>query len=138
MGFKPERTHYKLVFADPGWAGFEVVMTSMSMEMFVMTAALTQLSAEQLAKSPETIDRLFTSLADCLVSWNLDDQHDNPVPATKDGLYTQDLDFIMKIAQAWGQAVASVPDPLSADSSSGNQSLVESLTTEALSPSLPS
>lgn len=132
MGFRPERTHYKLVFADPEWSGFECVMTSMSMDMFILSASLTQLSAEDIARQPKVIDRLFTSVAECMVDWNLENQHGDPVPPTKDGLYSQDLDFIMKIAAAWGQAVAAVPDPLSKDSNSGVPCPEESLPMELL------
>lgn len=138
MGFKPERTHYKLVFADPEWAGFECVMTSTSMEVMVMVAAMSQVPTDQLMKQTDKLDRLFTEVGKCLISWNLEDQYDQPIPATKAGLYTQDIDFILKVVAAWGEAIASVPDPLSSDSNSGKPPLVESLPMEPLSPNPPS
>lgn len=138
MGFKPTRTHYKLVFEDPDMSGLEVVATAMNMKMFIDAAAMTTKTAAELATDVDGIDRLFSAFAECLVSWNLEDDNDNPVPPTKDGLYSQNFEFIMEVITAWGKAVASVSAPLPNASSSGSQSLEESLTMEPLSPNQPS
>ena len=138
MGFKPSRKHYKLIFEDPDMAGLEVVATGMNMKMFMDSAAMTTKTAAELANSKEDIDNTFSAFAECLVSWNLEDDNDNPVPATREGLYSQDFDFIMGVIAAWGKAVASVSAPLPNASSSGSQSLEEELTMEPLSPNPPS
>lgn len=140
MGFTPKSTEYKLVFADPDMAGLEVITTSPSMGVFIDLTALASLDPadpEALSRLSE-VDKMFSHFAESLISWNLEDKHKNPIPPTKEGLYTQKLDFILVVIQAWVQATASVSAPLSKGSSVGGPSPVASIPMETLSPSLAS
>ena len=50
--------------------------------------------------------------AECLIEWNLEDDHGDPVPATGDGMLQIPLSLAMLIVQHWIEAVADVPAPL--------------------------
>lgn len=48
---------------------------------------------------------LFARFADALVSWNIETEEGDPVPADFDGVCTQDADMIMELISAWQDAV---------------------------------
>ncbi|MEU3851717.1 hypothetical protein [Streptomyces sp. NPDC029554] len=75
-----------------------------------------------------------------LVSWNLTDDDEQPIPATPEGMRQVDTSLITALKDAWVQALTGVhdADPLPQSSPSGEPSPVESIPTEALSPSLAS
>lgn len=75
-----------------------------------------------------------------LVSWNLTDENDQPIPATAEGLRLVDTSLAGALKQAWIQSITGVhtADPLPQSSPSGEPSPVESIPMEALSPSLAS
>lgn len=81
-----------------------------------------------------------TEFATRLVSWNLTDEDDQPIPATPEGLRQVDTSLVSALKTAWVQALTGVhdADPLVHSSPSGGPSPVESIPTEALSPSLAS
>jgi len=78
--------------------------------------------------------------ADHLISWNLEDEQDLPVPTTLDGAKSLDHDLVAALNNAWIQTLTGVhdADPLPESSPSGGPSLVESVPMEALSESLAS
>jgi hypothetical protein len=75
-----------------------------------------------------------------LVSWNLTDEDDQPIPATPEGLRLVDTSLASALKQAWVQSITGVhaADPLPQSSPSGEPSPVESIPMEALSQSLAS
>jgi hypothetical protein len=75
-----------------------------------------------------------------LVSWNLTDDDEQPIPATPEGLRQVDVRLVIALKTAWVQSLTGVhdADPLPQSSTSGGPSLVESVPMEALSPSLAS
>jgi hypothetical protein len=75
-----------------------------------------------------------------LVSWNLTDDDDQPIPATAEGLRQVDTSLVTALKDAWVQALTGVhdADPLPESSTSGEPSPVESIPMEALSESLAS
>lgn len=78
---------------------------------------------------------------DHLISWNLEDEKTGePLPLTMDAVKTIDKDLIASLNNAWVQSLIGVhtADPLPESSLSGEPSPVESIPTEALSPSLAS
>lgn len=138
MGFEAKKKTFKLVFADPEMAGLEVRAKSPAMDVFVGLTKLADLDTGTVSiKDMPQIESLFEHFADCLISWNLEEDG-VPVPTTKEGLYSQDLDFILEIIKAWVDAVASVPSPLGKPSGDGTQSPAVSIPMEPLSPSLAS
>lgn len=139
MGYVRERRTYRLVFADEEYAGLEVVARSASVAAYRRIA---ELASKPFSMPPTTedlieIDNLYAAFAEQLVSWNLEELDDGvtvPVPATLDGLQSQELPFAMAIILAWMEAVVGVSPPLDSRSSSGE--LEASLPMEVLSPSL--
>jgi len=77
---------------------------------------------------------------DHLISWNLEDEDDKPLPITMDAVKQIDHDLVAALNNAWIQTLIGVADtdPLPDSSTSGEPSLVESVPMEALSPSLAS
>jgi hypothetical protein len=133
MGYKPNRKIYNLDFAGSDFEGLTVSIrglnTGQYMELF---AAKTEAEA-----GGETND-LLTIMASRLVAWNVVDDNDMPVPATLDGIKTQDLDLNLAVVHAWTTAMAGVPAPLEQPSIGGASSLEASIPMDALSSSLAS
>ena len=84
--FKRERNLYQLNFEGTDLDGFEVVMKGVSLERFIDITKIASALETPEGRTPENIEAQFTVLSDLLVSWNLDDDDDQPVPATYDGL----------------------------------------------------
>jgi hypothetical protein len=79
-------------------------------------------------------------LGENLVSWNLEDDHGEAIPPTREGIRAIDTSLLTALTTAWVKALTGVhdADPLPQSSPSGGPSLVESVPMEALSPSLAS
>jgi hypothetical protein len=117
--FKREPKLFEITFEEGDLDGFEITMRGVSLERFIEIARLSAALETPAGRTPENIERQFTVLAELLVEWNLDDEKDNPVPATYDGLKQMDFADVMKIMGGYMQAIASVPKASKDDSSSG-------------------
>lgn len=99
---------------------------------------------EAIVEADETEDGEESNVTDefakRLVSWNLTDDQDFPIPATPEGLRAVDTSLVAAMKNAWAEALMGVhkADPLPESSPSGEPSLVENVPMEALSPSLAS
>jgi hypothetical protein len=135
VGFKREKI-YNLIFDDPEFDGLEVKARSASIGTIRRVMALSS-GAEDGQDTLLEMERVF---AKYLVSWNLEDEADQPVPATFEGLDDQDTDLVMALITAWVSAVTGVDDasPLDDSSGSGKPSPEVSIPMEPLSPSLAS
>jgi hypothetical protein len=133
MGYKPKRKIYNLDFTGTDHEGLRVSIrglnTGQYMDLF---------EAKTEAEAGGETNKLLTIMAGQLVSWNVEDDDDTPVPATLDGIKTQDLDFNLAVVNAWTTAMAGVPAPLEQPSTDGGPSLEASIPVEILSPSLAS
>jgi hypothetical protein len=147
-GYKPVRQLYKIDFSETPHVGMEMVArgTSMSGLLKLMDIAdeidgLMELDMESTPKSEIAgkLRDLFAPFAKVIVSWNLIDDDDEPVPASLDGLMSQDPQFVGEILGYYTQAMTQAPPPLPAASPSGGGS-PEGPTPElaALSRGLPS
>lgn len=126
MGYKPKRTLYQLTFEDPDLEGLEVTTRGMSIEGlrdFVGLLEQLQVAAPggDTAKL-ELLDRFFGAFGRVLVSWNVEDDDDQPVAPTAEGLAALDPEFVIQIAEAWLTGVVQAPPPLPASSGSGTTS----------------
>lgn len=134
MGFKAKKKLYKLTFADDTELdGLEVVMTSVSMGTLLDLQEMSD-RAEQIARDKQQFRKVVDVFAGAMLSWNLEDDFDQPVPVTVDGILTQDPDFIMAIITAWTKAISGVSAPLDAGSSSGGPSPAALPPMEPVSP----
>jgi hypothetical protein len=135
MGYTRTRRKYRLKFEDEELAGLEVVMGSLSIGEF--TELTSSISGGATAETADGVTSLLEKFAGKIASWNLEDDDGQPVPATFDGVKTQELDFIMAIVTAWMDAIAGV-DPTSRASANGTGTFPEvSLPMEPLSASRP-
>lgn len=136
MGYVRERKVYRLRFVDDDMAGLVVEAHSTNLGAFLDVAEWVDI--DPTSTSPEDLRKLaslFETFADALVSWNLEEPAGVPVPATLEGLRSQDVDFCLAIIRAWFEAVGGVPGPLGARSSAGELSLEASIPMEPLSVS---
>lgn len=146
MGYKPKKKVYKLIFEDPELNGLEVKATSTPLGSFL--DSMTDLTTKEekpsdklearVAMASATVgafEKQLAEFANCLVEWNLEFDDGTPVPATVEGLRTQDIDFVKDILTAWQEAISGVSGPLDDSSTSGESSLVASLPMETLSAS---
>jgi hypothetical protein len=142
-GFKPKRTLYRLDFSGSDLEGLEVDARGASMKELIdllqgadAISELTELDEGQDAgKIAEQLREMVAPFARKLHAWNLLDDDDEPVPASLDGLLSQDLDFIVALMGAYGQIMTQAPPPLPAGSSSGATSQEELAAAAALSRS---
>lgn len=142
MGFVRKTKILKLVFDDPSMEGLEVrakaVPLGALMEIAKVANLVGKVGAIPTEEQMEDLDNLFQRFAKVLVDWNLEESIDGnpptPVPATIEGIYSQDLDFMVDVVVAWIEAVAGVSAPLDSKSPSGVTFPEGSLPMEALSP----
>jgi len=133
MGFKPKAKHYRLKFVgDDEYDGLEVVCTSLSVGDFeelmdiVSTATRSMKNGTATTDSDETRNSataLIDRFASCLVSWNVEDENSEPIPATRSGVSTQQFDFVLVLINRWMEAIAGVDPNLQKNSNNGEISL---------------
>jgi hypothetical protein len=127
MGFRPPRKIYTLDFTGTDYDGAHVRMRG--------TTLAEQIHVEDLRASdaPDSGLELFEFLASLLVDWNIEDDNEQPVPATLDGVRAQDFGFTVAIMNALQTAVTGVSAPLEPSSADGEPSAVASIPMEPLS-----
>ena len=129
MGFTPKRKIYTLQFDQ--YDGLEVKVSGTSAGGYLELTELMDAAVADLGKAKP----LLSLFADCLRSWNLEEEDSTPIPQTLDGILSLELDFVLEIIGAWVDAIAGVSDDLKEPSNSGTPSLVESLPMVPLSDS---
>jgi hypothetical protein len=135
MGFKVKEKQYKLKFDDDQeMAGFEVIMLPMSVETVLLLQELGE-PRETRGEDREDVRSTMQLVADHMVSWNLLDADDLPVPVSVKALQTLEMSFYRTIVREWDRACAGVPAPLDSGSTSGVSSLEASIPMEPSSPS---
>lgn len=133
MGFKRERKTYRLVFDNKSELdGLEVVTKSMPLRDFMEMAQLANSANESSEEGLYKANNLFVKFSEFLVEWNLEDEDGKPVPADFDGVYSQELAFVLALVTAWMEAISGVSNPLGKESTSGGQSLAGSIPMETL------
>lgn len=78
---------------------------------------------------------IFRPFADVLVWWNVEDDDGTPVPATLDGMLTQDSEMMAELVHAWQRATTRVSAPKEQKSTDGSQSVEALIPMEPLSES---
>lgn len=126
MGYRPKRRIFNLDFTGTDYEGLEASMRGPTVGE--------EIEFEALQDKPGGAIEVFELMAGLLVSWNVEDDHGQPVPCTLDGVRTQDAAMVTAILKAAQTAASGVPAPLPSGSPSGEPSLVESIPMDALSP----
>lgn len=129
MGFKKVPTIYTLTFEGTDWEGLEVRMKSTS---FGTIRRLFRLLNDDSAGDLDSVEAIVKLLAGHLVSWNMEDENDQPVAADEKGLDDQDFGFIMELSNRYLDQVTGVVGDLGKDSTSGEKFPGQLPTMEAL------
>src|SRR5262245_25327068 len=136
MGYKVQRTIVNILFdEDSDLYGLEVRTTAPPLGEFLELTKLAGIDFKKL--KPEDADKLegpFRLFARNLISWNLEDDK-GPVPATYDGIKSQDIQLIFKLIDAWMTSVAGISVPKEQSLNGGQQFPTVSIPMEPLSPS---
>lgn len=116
MGFRIQRTVYRLVFEDERLRGLTVRAHGTTVGRFL---EIVRLSKEAEKHESESAEKLFKLFSDSLVSWDAETEDGEPIPANAHGLGMLDMDIALLIIRAWMDAIAGVPAPLDGKSDSG-------------------
>ncbi len=127
-GFRREKPLYKLNFETEDLDGLVVMAKSMPLRDFLF---LVKVSQNADTGDPGAIEEMYQKIAAVLVSWNLEDEGGEPVPATYEGLARQDLQLANAIVGAYQQALAEVPKSSPTGSSGSGTSAELSIPMEA-------
>jgi hypothetical protein len=145
VGFVRKKKTFKLHFEGDEWDGLEVRVKSVPVGRYLELASMvdtlqavqgkSSLSAEDL----DTVSVAFRAIAEVILEWNLEEETADggvaAVPATYDGLMSQDLDLVMAVMAAWSDAMTGASGPLPQPSPSGETAQEVSLPMVALSGS---
>ena len=126
-GFKLQPKLYELKFEDGDLDGLQCTMKGVSLGRFLeLTVAAEELQTPQ-GRTPENIEAQFTTMAELLVSWNLEDDEDQPITPSYEALKTFDFSYVQQILRAYMDAFSSVPKDSNETSNSGETSPERSL-----------
>lgn len=139
MSYVRKSKVFKLTFEDPELNGLVVRVRSVPLGRLLKLVKVVGLDAENLkADDLEMVDEILVMFSKALVGWNLENEDDDgvrsEVPATYEGVQSQDLDFVITIVSAWVEGMAGVSAPLAQRSSGGATFPEGSLPMEVLSP----
>lgn len=136
MGYKRQAKVFKLKFEDPEMEGLVVRVRSVKLGKLMNLVRAMDLDTARLSSGDlDVIDDVFRTFTEALVDWNLEDEKGEPVPTTMEGVYSQELDFVMEVIAAWVEVLTGVSSPLAKGSTDGRTFQEASLPMEALSPS---
>lgn len=122
MGY--QRPLLKLVFKDPEFEGFECIARRLTFDEFEF---LSNFGDKKLSGDTEGE---FALMADCIRSWNLENEKGEPVPISGPDIRAQDPPFVAALANAMLLACIRVAPPLPQPSSDGEPSLEQSIPME--------
>jgi hypothetical protein len=127
MGYRKVPTIYTI--KPENYKGLEVRMSGTRIGK---VRRLINLQESEDEKTIEMLDEMVKLIVDNLVSWNLEDEEGNPLPADKEQVEELELPMVLDIIGGWVDSMTGVPDDLGKDSASGSPSPVELVTMEAL------
>jgi len=117
VSYKRERRTYIMEFADPEYEGLEIRVRSIPIRELTHLMSLNP-DAEDAAERASSIDKLLSAFAEALVSWNMTDENDQPIPATLEYIESEDADFVMTCIAQWMKVMTTVDDASPLDSNS--------------------
>lgn len=120
MSYKRERRVYIMEFADPEYEGLEIQVRSIPIRELTHLMTLDPESEDPNVRA-SSIDKLMSAFAEALVSWNMTDENDNPLPTTLEYIESEDADFVMTCIAQWMKAMLGTDDasPLGENSQLG-------------------
>lgn len=134
MGSRRNPTLYKLRFGeDTEYADLEMTMRSVTIGEMARFRGMGSSDSEA-----EAQDKLLDLIASRLLEWNREEEDGTPVPATREGLEGEEIEFLYVVISKWNEAIRGVAAPLESSSPDGETSPEVNIPTEALSSSLAS
>lgn len=132
-----QRRTFLLEFEDPSFAGLEVRMRSADLRTLLRMQdyARTNFANEE---HRDEFEPFCGELAGMMISWNLLDDHNEPIAITGPDLAKEEWPLLAAILNAWLNALTLVPRPLSRPSSDGDRLAELDIPMEPLSESLSS
>lgn len=127
MAFQRKRKVYKLDFEGTEYDGLVVKVGGLTTGEYLDFVTVTASSDEDENQTAAMIQML----ADHLKSWNLEEDG-QPVPATLEGLKSNDLQMNMAVVRAWTASMGEVPEETEKKSVPGENLPLESIPTESL------
>lgn len=124
MGYKRERRIYVMEFADPEYEGLEIKVRSIPIRELTHLMTLDP-EADDPNVRASSIDKLMSAFAEALVSWNMTDGNDQPLPTTLEYIESEDADFVMTCIGQWMAVMSRVDDASPLDSNSPTGQTVE-------------
>lgn len=113
------RRTFRLEFEDPSFNGLDVRARSADLRYLLRFEEL-MATDFALRTNAEEYDEFCGMLSQILISWNLLDDAERPVPTDADSVSKEEWPLLKQIARAWIGAVASVAPPLPKPSSDGD------------------
>ncbi|MGH7774463.1 MAG: hypothetical protein ACREQA_19745 [Candidatus Binatia bacterium] len=135
MGYVRKAPVVKLIFSGEEYEGLEIRMKSMPLGDFLDLDSQVRDTGDD---NSEAFENVIKRVASKLISWNLVQEDQTPIPATFEGLLEQDLVFVRDILDAYRVSLFGVDTPLPSSSDSGRQLEEELIPMETLSKSLVS
>lgn len=127
--YKHQSRQFILRFED--LPGLDVAMRSVSVGKLMDMAAMADKVKTGEADVDEALE-LFRLFADRLISWNLDDDTDQPVSADLEGVRSLDTDLFMQIFEGWFEGMTKAPKASRTPSANGSSHPEVSLPMESL------
>lgn len=125
MGYRKPAKVYKIEYAEGHeLAGLVVRVRGVSLGQFMRLSELVELDEAETSKQIEQVTELCENFATAIVSWNLEDEDGNEVPATLEGVKSQEFDFVFQLIMRWMGAMGEISAPLPVSSDSGEISQV--------------
>lgn len=122
-----QRPKYNLMFEDE-YKGLEVLTRGISLGKVARLAAVLSLGEALIQPDYDTERKeLIETMGKALISWNLADENNEPVPATTEFLAEEDWTMVVAIIRGWMNRGSNVPAPLAQPSSDGVPSAVVSI-----------
>lgn len=125
MGYRRVPTIYTLTDVE----GHEGLVVRMQGVKFGKVRRMLSIGDDVTDQEMNDIQKMFVG---ALVSWNLEDENGNPIPANSDGVDDQDFDFILAIINSWMGQMTGPDKDLGKGSSSGGTFPGRPLTMEEL------
>jgi hypothetical protein len=126
-----------LQFEDPDFIGVQVKAYSTSLGRALEISGQAE-AARKADSGTSQFQNLLSEFVAKLQSWNIDDDDGRPVPATREGLLSLDLNDAKYILVSWFDAIMSVDKSLGKGWTSGERSPEESIPMDASSLDLTS
>lgn len=131
MTFKFDPKTYLLKFGpNDEFSGLEITVKSISIKQFFTLMKLSgdvasvgadksMENADNVAKAVGSVDAMVSAFSDALISWNLVDGDERPIPCSRETVDQLPSDMVLRLANKWIEVVGGMSQDLGKGSDSG-------------------